>query len=145
MIYLDKTINKNNEPIIAIVNTTSGWLKLNVPITPEEYSELKRNQNFNFKLTYIYRDPHDKVFKQKSANEIKTMERVTKQCFVGEYRRPKFYPNEIIFEQVLKDGSFEHITLVNCDFQNTNLWFCAVVGIPIALSSKLTKITNNFI
>ena len=34
------------------------------------------------------------------------------------------FSNEVIFEEVLKDGDFTNLNLLNCDFQYTELYYC---------------------
>ena len=34
------------------------------------------------------------------------------------------FSNEVIFEEVLQDGDFTNLNLLNCDFQHTNLYYC---------------------
>ena len=67
----------------------SGRLKLNSPITPEEYRDLINQKTIDLELTDLRRDPQTGVMNAKSIEEYFTIEPAKEQGFItGEVRRP---------------------------------------------------------
>jgi len=63
------------EPIITIVDNKSERVRLNSPITTEEYQNLINSKNKDVDLTDLRRDPQTEVRNAKSVKEANGMER----------------------------------------------------------------------
>lgn len=74
-IYLEKFKAENMEPIITIVDNKSERVRLNSPITTEEYQNLINSKNKDVDLTDLRRDPQTEVRNAKSVKEANGMER----------------------------------------------------------------------
>jgi hypothetical protein len=104
-IYLKKLKAGDMEPIVAIVDNKSGRLKLDSPITAEEYQNLINKKNVDLELTDLRRDPQTGVRNAKSVKEANTIERAKEQGLVDNYRRPKIYLGESDVDFVNLNGS----------------------------------------
>jgi hypothetical protein len=78
-VYLEKIKNSktgNSEIIAAIVDNKSGRLKLNSPLTAEEYRDLRNEKKLHLELTDLRRDTEIGVMNRKSiAESVRTCQR----------------------------------------------------------------------
>ena len=107
-IYIEKSKTGDIEIIAAIVDNKSGRLKLNSPITPEEYRDLINQKNIDLELTALRRDPQTGFMNAKSIEEYFTIERAKEQGLVENYRCPKLYLGEGNTDFVELSGSNQY-------------------------------------